>query len=103
SGGWTSVVFNNSPVNWVFNTSGLRFQGGGAAVGSNHVWSISKGLNLNAVDPDKGVALKNMSTRIDSFTHKYEKPGTYHVVFVGANTTVYGDSRSIKEFTIIIE
>lgn len=99
-GEWTSIGLNGSPVAWILNANGLRFQGGNAATGSNLVYAVSRGFNLNAVAPDVGIPLKNMSTRMDLYTYKFEKPGTYHVVFVGANTTVYGHSQVIKEFTL---
>ena len=99
---WVSVGFNSSPVSWIFNTNGLRFAGGGAAVGSNQVWAVSKGIALNSISPDKPIALKNMSTKIETYIYKFSKPGIYNVVFIGANTTAYGDSRSTKEFTLTI-
>lgn len=101
-GEWVSIGFNSSPVSWILNNDGLRFQGGNAALGSNLVYAVSKGFNLNAVSPDISIPLKNMSTRIEEFSHTYTKPGRYRVVFIGANTTVYGHSQFLKEFNIEI-
>ncbi len=105
SAGWTPVkVLTTSPVNWVFGTDNiLKFQGGGATVGSNQVWAVSNGLNLTKVQPDAGVALKNMSTRMDNYNYTYNTVGTYTVTFVASNINVYGESKTIKEVQVTIE
>ncbi len=93
---WTSIGLTNSPVSWLSSSAGLRFQGGGATVGSNKVWAISKPLDLTSVTPDKGVALKNMSTRMDSYAYTFTTPGTYEITFVGSNSNVYGENSVVK-------
>lgn len=102
SAGWGSIGLNDSPVSWVYNANGLRFQGGGATVGSNLVWAISASFDLTSVTPDSGVALKNMSTRMDSYSHVYETPGTYEVTFVGSNINIYGGNTVVKTITLEI-
>ncbi|WP_113635768.1 DUF5017 domain-containing protein [Nubsella zeaxanthinifaciens] len=101
---WTPVkVLTTSPVNWTFGTDLiLKFQGGGTTTGSNQVWAISGGLSLTKVQPDAGVALKNMSTRMDNYTYKYTAAGTYTVTFVAANVNVYGESKSVKEVQVVV-
>lgn len=93
---WTSIGLENSPVSWLLSSAGLRFQGGGATIGSNHVWAISKPLDLTSVTPDKGVALKNMSTRMDTYAYSFTTPGTYEITFVGSNSNVYGEYPVVK-------
>lgn len=97
---WTSIGLENSPVPWLLSSAGLRFQGGGATIGSNQVWAISKPLDLTSVTPDKGVALKNMSTRIDTYAYTFTAPGTYEITFVGSNSNVYGAHPAIKTVTL---
>lgn len=97
---WTSIGLENSPVPWLLSSAGLRFQGGGATIGSNQVWAISKPLDLTSVTPDKGVALKNMSTRIDTYAYTFTAPGTYEITFVGSNSNVYGAYPAIKTVTL---
>jgi len=105
--GWQQIkVLPASPVSWTFDkdVNGLvtaaKFQGGGAAVLSNQVWLMTQGLVLTTVQPDKGVPIKDVRDRMDTYKYIYTKPGTYKVVFVGANINVYGESRDIKELTI---
>jgi hypothetical protein len=101
---WTPVkVLTTSPVNWTFGSDLiLKFQGGGATIGSNQVWAISGGLSLTKVKPDAGVALKNMSTRMDNYTYRYTAAGNYTVTFVASNVNVYGESKSIKEVQVVV-
>ena len=103
--GWKSVKLGASPVDWVIDgtpATRIRYQGGGAAVGSNDAWIITSAINLTAVQPDAGEALKNMSTRIDEYSYVYTTPGTYTVTFVASNQNVYGGDKVIKELEIII-
>lgn len=100
--GWVSIGLHDSPVSWILSTDGLRFQGGSETILSNTVYAVSKGLNINAITPDVGVALKNMSTRLDKYAHVYTTPGTYEVVFVAANTNIYGSNTVVKTMTLEI-
>ena len=68
----------------------------------NEDWLITDAINLTAVNPDEGITLKTYSTKLESFTHTYETPGTYTVTFVGNNTTVYGSKETVKEFTVTV-
>lgn len=102
SAGWTSIGLQNSSVSWLLSTSGLRFQGGAATIASNLVWAVSKPLDLTSVTPDKGVALKNMSTRMNSYSYTFTRAGTYEVTFVGNNINVYGENPSVKTVNIEI-
>ncbi|WP_245584840.1 DUF5017 domain-containing protein [Pedobacter glucosidilyticus] len=101
--GWTSVRFGTSPVSWLFGTDRiLKFAGGAANVLSNQVWAVSNALNLTKVKPDSGVALKNMSTRLDEYTFIYNRAGTYTVTFVGSNVNIYGETKTVKELELTI-
>ena len=51
---------------------------------------------------DAGDPLKNMSTRLDSYSYIYADAGTYKVTFVASNTTVYGSKTDVKELEITI-
>lgn len=102
SAGWRSIKLGTSPVDWVIEDGRIRYQGGNAQIASNDVWIVSSALNLTAVQPDAGVALKNMSTRMDAYSHVYTTPGTYTVTFVASNQNVYGGDKVIKEVEITI-
>lgn len=104
SAGWTSVkVLTTSPVSWAFGTDNiLKYQGGAATIGGNQVWAISGGLSLTKVQPDVGVVLKNMTTRIDNYKYSFTAAGTYTVTFVASNVNVYGESKTLKDVQVTI-
>ena len=97
---WTSVKFGTSPSNWTFGSGVLQIAGGTSTTLSNQVWAISNAVNLTSVKPDVGVALKNISSRLDEYTFVYTQPGTYKVAFEAFNINIYGESRAIKELEV---
>lgn len=101
--GWKNVKFGNSPVLWTFNSDNtVKFQGGGAAVGSNEVWAVTKAIKLTSVTPDAGKPLKNMTTKLDGYSYYFSKPGTYKVTFDAFNVNIYGESRTVKSIEVKI-
>jgi len=68
----------------------------------------SRYANRNDVDStgtsltDVGSALKDMTTRMDSYEYVYQQPGAYIVTFVAANTTIYGSRTIVKELNLTI-
>jgi len=72
----------------------------------HEIWGISKRFNPSEIDigPDRPVPVKgNSDAKVESFTYKFTKAGTYKVTFVGANINV-NDSREViqqLEITII--
>ncbi|QEK51060.1 hypothetical protein FYC62_04760 [Pedobacter aquae] len=82
------------------NSTVLQIAGGTSTALSNQVWAVSNAVNLTRVKPDVGVALKNMSSRLDEYTFVYTQPGTYKVAFEAFNINVYGESRAIKELEV---
>ncbi|RRN77580.1 DUF5017 domain-containing protein [Pseudoxanthomonas sp. SGD-10] len=107
--GWNSLLVNGN-VNWIIdggnNTSRLRHQGAAANTVSNEAWVFTRPINLSAeipAIPDKGVALKNMDTRMDEYDYVYTQPGTYKVTFVASNENVYGGANKVvKELEIVV-
>lgn len=101
--GWVSVNMNNSPRNWTSTTSQLQFQGGVAGIGNNEGWAITKALYFTKVTPDRGVALKNMSTRMDSYQYVYTLEGPYTATFVASNVNEYGSNSDVKQVAISVQ
>lgn len=100
--GWQRVNFNSSPRSWAFTATQLQFAGGTATVASNLGWAITKPLFLTKVSPDRGVALKNSSTRITEYKHVFTSAGTFKTTFIGANVNVYGSNSSLKALDITV-
>lgn len=55
------------------------------------------------VYPSGGVASKNISNALPTYTYKFTKPGTYVVTFVAGNTNYEGEKTVVKEVTFTIE
>lgn len=97
---WTSVKFGTSPSNWTFSSGVLQIAGGTSTALSNQVWAVSNAIDLTRVKPDVGVALKNLSTRLNEYNFTYNQPGIYNVGFEAFNINIYGESRVIKELQV---
>lgn len=73
---------------------------------SNNDYLISKRFRINnkyAVSPDRGVVIKNIQNKTNSFTYTFEKAGTYNVTFVGTTITAFGEQEVVRSQTITIE
>lgn len=101
--GWIAINLNNSPRSWTVSATQLQFQGGAQGIGDNSGWLITKPLFLTKVSPDRGVALKNMSTRMTNYRYIYKTDGVFEPTFVAANTNVYGASNSVQQLSITVK
>ena len=83
----------------------LIFQGVGQKDSLNYAidsWAISKPLDLNMVQNDQGLLIKNQQNYLPSFSYTWDKAGTYKVVFVGTNSNIADSSMMLHEFTVTI-
>jgi PKD repeat protein len=81
----------------------LNFKGGTAATSPEaEGWAISKPLNLRKVLPDLGVALKNMTTVMESYYYIYTAPGNYTATFEVSNTSRYDSKAGVYEVPVTI-
>lgn len=107
SPGWVAVNVegtnsNTSYDNWIDQSTKFRMHGGIAEY-TNDDWLITKPVNLSgSVSPDKGIALKTYSEKLETFEYIYTVAGTYTITFVGNNETIYGQKDSVQEFTITV-
>ncbi|MDO6738714.1 DUF5017 domain-containing protein [Wenyingzhuangia sp. 2_MG-2023] len=85
---------------WIYWSDGFFRMNGTSADYTNEDWLITERIDLTAILPDQGAALKSYSERLSSFTHTYTEAGIYTATFLGNNTTVYGSKEGIKELTI---
>lgn len=98
------VIMKNTAVKWTVSTSQLNFKGGTTATSPEaEGWVISKPLNLRKVLPDYGVALKNMTTVMDSYYYIYTNPGNYTATFVVSNTSRYDSKAAVHEVPVVIQ
>jgi len=102
--GWQQISLLNSSYKWTNSpNTQLKIQGGPAASETNDDWIVTKPLKLSSVKPDAGLALKNITTRMNSFDYVYNVPGTYTVTFVASNVTSKNEKKVLKQIEIVIE
>jgi hypothetical protein len=101
---WKAVNFQNPDKVWLITSAQLLMMGVDNVVDDD--WVLSRSFNPNAVLPDKGQAIKNITTNLTRYTPAtdlYNKPGTYKVVFEASNASYQNQpERVIKELTLTI-
>lgn len=102
TGGWQQVDIKNPAAIWSITTAQLLMFGGNNTFEDNEDWVISKGFNPWAIKPDAGVALKNISTVLSSYSYVFKKPGTYKVVFEASAVRYNGEQRLTREINLTI-
>ncbi|ADY51665.1 hypothetical protein Pedsa_1095 [Pseudopedobacter saltans DSM 12145] len=97
------------PARSVVTTSRITMQGNlytdNWSPGGYH-WAISKPLYLDVLNlgPDRAQALKGSENPMpDVFTHKFTKPGTYEVKFIGSVQNINKHKEIIKTITITVK
>lgn len=101
---WKSVSFQNPASGWLITSAQLLSQA--TANNEDDDWVLSKAFNPNTVTPDKGIAIKNITTNLTRYSPApdlYTKPGTYKVVFEASNASYENEPpRVVKELNITI-
>ena len=98
--GWKAFSFTNPGATWSISTAQLLMRGTNTDLDDD--WVFTKSFNPNAVTPDQGVAIKNLSVHLDSFSEVYDTPGTYKITFVASNVSYKNQESVVKEVTINI-
>lgn len=105
SPGWVAYKVSNA-FNWVVTSgSSLVITGATTAAAATiaaEAWVITGPINLRTVTADLGVPIKNIATRMLSYTNKYTTAGTYTATFVGSNANVYGGKEDLKQIQLTI-
>ncbi|WP_028787734.1 DUF5017 domain-containing protein [Terrimonas ferruginea] len=73
---------------------------------TNETWVITKGFSTGKVDlgPDRPVAIKGIAdAKLTSFSHIYEKPGTYKAYFIAANANIDDKKETVQSVDVIVE
>jgi hypothetical protein len=66
------------------------------------VWMVSRPINPKEVEPDRGTAIKSAEAYLPTYSHTYDKPGTYTATFIATNANLWDSERQIKEIKITI-
>lgn len=82
--------------------SSIIFQGGDGKV-DNHIWMISKPIDASAIEPDYGVAIKNMSAKIETYSYVYNKAGEYNATFVATNANKWNSESTTRQIKITVK
>lgn len=87
--------------------SEIVFNGGCFSTSSGDIYeceiaAVTTPVALNGVNPDTGVAIKNIIEKVDRYSYVYNTPGTYKVAFEATNISYLGMSRVDKEIEFTI-
>lgn len=108
---WNLLKLESAGLSWTYAaTTGLRVASIASTIAApapaSLTWAVSKPIDFKPFEDvngiNRGVALKNLSTRIDEYSYVFTQPGTYKVTFIAANHSVYGENKAIKEFEITV-
>ena len=100
--GFRQISLKNPAAVWVIAADNIKIAGGNATALENEDWAVSKALYLDNVSPDVGVALKNTTTKMTSYSYAFANPGTYKVTFLASNATADKFDSLIRELTITV-
>lgn len=101
---WLAVNVLNPNVVWATpSTTQLSINGGPVNTPDNEDWIITSGVNLRAITPDVGTPVRDLTTRLSSYSYVFKTPGTYNVTFVGSNSNVYGQRQEVRKIQLTIK
>lgn len=98
--GWKEWSFQDPATKWTISATQLVSNRSFTAL--NDDWVITKLFNPNKVTPDRGLAIKNISTSLSEYGAVYSAPGTYKVTFVANNANPAGQKTAIRELELAI-
>lgn len=101
--GWKVVDFENPTVTWNTSSTSQIQINGGANQPKNVDWIISQAFDVKKTAPDRGVALKNVSTTMDEYKYVYTKPGIYEVVFETTSDWYNGSDHAVTKLTVEVQ
>lgn len=102
-----TAAYQSGTVSGIWNLSNiaatpprLRMQSSSVGVAINKDWLITKPVVINACTPDRGVGIKTITNRQNSYTYRYDKAGVYVVTMIGRNNNFEIESEAIREIVI---
>lgn len=105
SPGWVGARVANTYAWAISAGSSLTITGAttdAAATADSEAWVFSGPVYLDRVTPDRGAVIKNISTRITSYTYIYKTAGTYTAVFDGNTQTQYENNGAQRQVQLTI-
>ena len=94
------TVTNNTSGIWNLSDAGrgnFFIHSSGASKALKYGWLVTDLFTINACSPDQGLAIKNISQRLDSYSYTYSKTGLYKAVFIATNANYKYESRVVRE------
>lgn len=67
------------------------------------VWMISTLIKPRQVEPDRGLAIKSIESRLTNYEYVYSLPGTYKATFVATNANLWDSNRCVKQLTVTVK
>jgi hypothetical protein len=99
---WKIIRAANPANAWATSTTQLKFTST-ATTAYSEDWAVSNSYFPNQVNPDKAIPVKSLAdNKLNGYSYKFKKAGTYSVVFLASNNRKYGKSEKMKEFSITI-
>ncbi len=99
--GWASFNYSGDSTSWTISATQLISMRNTTHLDDD--WAVTKQVRPNAVSPDKGITLKNITRKITEYKTTYNEPGEYKVVFEATNARIKETKKHLKEFTITVE
>lgn len=99
--GWSAFSFSGDSTNWTISASQLISMRNTTELDDD--WVLTRQVSPNAVSPDRGVAIKNITGKMPDFKTAYAEPGTYKVVFEATNAGITETKKVLRELTLTIE
>lgn len=100
--GWKAVNIKNSKAAWSISATQVKIAGGNASALPNEDWLIAGPIDAFSVMPDKGVAIKDITTSLSQYQYVYSRAGTFKPVFVAVNATADGEKSVEKQLNISV-
>ncbi|NDW08720.1 DUF5017 domain-containing protein [Dysgonomonas sp. 520] len=97
--GWKAVDFSTADK-WTITSAQLLIQG---KEPNNDDWVISKPFRVKTSIADEGVALKNISTKMNEYKYVYQEAGTFKAVFATSSVWYSGSEYSETEVTVNVK
>lgn len=99
--GWTRFSFSGIATTWeIFPTHLISVRN---TTELDDDWILTKQIQPNAVSPDRGVAIKNITNKMPEFKTAYSEPGVYKIVFEATNAGLNESKKVLRELTLTIE